>query len=382
MMRDSRRNEEESASCSTLVVGEEPALRPAVPRALHAATRSLTDGEQSLTAESALSAEIESVDTDASGDAVPERGPAATGADHPVPPPFLFGKPKPPRAPTGRPPSDAESEEGREKHSNAEESPERFYSCSANDTANDGSDPDFNALLEDIATGPLHGSTPAAAAAAAHEAPDPSLAAARTAAAATQPKAPARLKPNPLRGFLSRRLPQSQPPAAQQPLVPTTPQSAHPGSPHPAIQTPSEPVMSGLPAQQQQPESDVGVQTQPESAQVQPESAEGVHELQPQPGSAGDAGKAAPEGDDQDAERAEEQRKEDSQEVLSLAMVWLHRMYCDFGGSDIRETLPADEAFDRIAALLPSTSAMPSSSACQILEGRDIKLGISAYLCL
>jgi hypothetical protein len=322
------------------MVGEEPALRPAASRAVRSAARSLTDGEQSLTAESALSAEIESVDTDISTDAVADMPVAAADGDSAVPPPFLFGKPK--RAPTGQS-ADAESAEGNaagnnvEKLDVAEELQDRYMDneCGSGAYPSLAADPDFNALLEDIATGPLNSSATAAgskppAAAAGSEA--------AAAAAAAPRKTPAKLKPNPLRGFLSRRLLSPQAPAAAEP--PPTPKLAT------AADTPAPKSPQAEQQTQLQPQPPPQQQQQQQQQQEEPERAP-----------SGDGSERALEQEEKDVAQDErlQQQEEDSQEVLGLAMGWLQGMY----SNGARESLPANAAFDRIAALLPGAPLCP-----------------------
>lgn len=338
-MRDSRRTESDAASCSTAVVGEEPALRPAASRAVRSAARSLTDGEQSLTAESALSAEIESVDTDISTDAVADMPVAAADGDSAVPPPFLFGKPK--RAPTGQS-ADAESAEGTATENNvekldvAEELQDRYMDneCGSGAYPSLAADPDFNALLEDIATGPLNGS----ASAAVSKPPAAPVAAAGSeaaaAAAAVPRKTPAKLKPNPLRGFLSRRLLSPQAPAAAEP----------PPTPKPATAADSPAPKS--------PQAEQQAQLQPQSPPQQQQQQE-----EPERAPSGDGSERAPEQEEKYVAQDErlQQQEEDSQDVLGLAMGWLQGMY----SNGARESLPANAAFDRIAALLPGAPLCP-----------------------
>ncbi len=330
-MRDSRRTETDAASCSTAVVGEEPALRPATSRAVRSAARSLTDGEQSLTAESALSAEIESVDTDSDLAGVANLAEALMTDEPAVPPPFLFGKPTK-RAPSGQSPTgvDAEGAEGSAQDGlDASGDPHERYMDVECDSGTYPADPDFNALLEDIATGPLHGSAPADAskppAAPAVEAAEAGSEAA--AAATAQRKKP---KPNPLRGFLSRRLQ----------LVPQAPAAAEP------TPTPEPTAVEEPPAAQPQPPV-----PPPALRRVLQLVAPDPEEEQPaDQGSARDENEQAAEQEEKDLSQEEkQQQKEDSQEVLGMAMGWLQGMYLE----GARECLPANAAFERIAALLP-----------------------------
>ena len=364
-MRDTRRTESDSASCSTAVIGEEPALRPAgASRALRSAARSLTDGEQSLTAdESALSAEIESVDTEPSAD---EACPADAAAAATVPPPFLFGKPK--RVPSGQSApgsADVESALGQPNGTNGpgpSEDAQVRYMESDGEYPSLATDPDFNALLEDIATGPLHGgtaasgTTPGTAGKAAATLPQEAAAAAHkdAAGAASGPrKILAKLKPNPLRGFLSRKLPAEKKPAtASPPPTPSGP-TPPPAENAPAIHAATEPQPS-----QEQPNQDQPNQEQPHPQTEQTSSGDSsqhaVQDPESKPSQADE--RAAHEA----AEIAAHVQKEEAEEVLGMAMGWLRSMHLSSATSDDRDFLPANVAFDHIASLLPGVPFSPS----------------------
>jgi hypothetical protein len=352
-MRDSRRLEEELASCSTQVIMEEPALRPAALRALRMA-RSLTDGEQSLTAESVLSAEIESIDTDISAAECSE----VTAARAEPPPPFLFGKGgKQLHQPAAREAPDAASHLQRKpEHAQCESSlqngtrtlqvipgldaraaelaehaaalrdgPNQFNGSAGNMyqglSTDPSTDPDFSALLEDIAAGPLRGPEALPPVSAREKMPPPQPATAEsssTAAPAAPCKPPAaRPRPNPFRGFLSRRLPTVQG------------QKKETAAPAPATQAPAEDAASASSADSQpQPRHETGAATSGAPATI-----------------------AAP---GRDAPLVAEAPEEDTEEVLGLAISWLRAMYSDPGSNGTpSEALSVDVAFDRIAALMP-----------------------------
>lgn len=356
LMRDTRRTESDSASCSTAVIGEEPALRPAgVSLALRSAALSLTDGEQSLTAdESALSAEIESVDTEPSADEASPADPAAAA----VPPPFLFGKPK--RVPSGQSApggADMESAEGSalgqqdgaDGLNPSENGQARYMESDGGDGEYPSlaTDPDFNALLEDIATGPLHGGTAASGTTpgTAEKAPAlPSQDAAAApkdamAAASGTRKILAKLKPNPLRGFLSRKLPAEKKPATAEP--PPTPSAP---KPLPADTAPAAHAMSGPQPPQEQP------QEQPHALAERTSSGDSSqHAVQDPENEASRADKYAAH----EAENGAQLQQEEAEEVLGMAMSWLRGMYLSSATNDDREFLPASVAFDHIATLLP-----------------------------
>ncbi|BDA47782.1 probable MATH domain and coiled-coil domain-containing protein At3g at N-terminal half [Coccomyxa sp. Obi] len=351
LMRDTRRTESDSASCSTAVIGEEPALRPAgASRALRSAARSLTDGEQSLTAESALSAEIESVDTEPSADEASKADPAAAA----VPPPFLFGKPK--RMPSGQSaPGGADMEsadgnalgqqDGADSLGPSEDAQARYMEGDGGvgEYPSLATDPDFNALLEDIATGPLHGGTAASGTTPATVGKTPAMppqeaaAAPKDAAAAASGtrKILAKLKPNPLRGFLSRKLPaEKKPAAAEQPPTPSAPK------PLPAETAPAAPAASEPQPPQERPHA----QTERTSS-----GDSGQHAVQDPEKEASQADKHAAH----EAENDAQLQQEEAEEVLGMAMGWLRGMYLASANSDDRECLPASVAFDHIATLLP-----------------------------
>lgn len=367
--------EDESASCSTQAVVEEPALRPAALRALRMG-RTLTDGEQSLTAESVLSADIESIDTD-----MPETQPISS---RPYLPPRRRKVPlQQPAEPQSSGLDDADSAPPQPqqhslepfcdkavRHSTASAAlgvtpglDARVAELAALRDTQDGfsggssyssfsADPDFSALLQDIAAFPVHGNdacpTSEEAASAAlptdkaagqpqqpsSEAPqpEPQLPAdsAPSESASQRKSALGRLRPNPFRGFLSRRRP-SQPetkkdegpqnPAVEQP--PTNTSEPTPDYPQPESPPSAQPEANALPL----------------PAIEEPVIAPAPAEQPSLPASSG-------------AARTEVRTSaEDRDNIVSMAINWLRATYS--GPHASGEALSMEDAFDRIADLLP-----------------------------
>lgn len=411
--RDLRRGsaEEAAVSCSSAVAQqpEEPALRPAssalrAARLARAAAAALTDGEASLTAESMLSAEVDSVDSAAGVGAA--HAPADGAAAHVesgggsggsgLPPPFLFGRSL--ASGGGAAASVAESAEhmralsaqvtsqlmelsalgagdfpGNSSGSTASAlSPQAVASAisamseNASSTVaelaehmeavkpgNGGSDsggsyasfpadPDFNALLEDIATRPLGagnatGQAPGTPPPPVGEGASLSPGKDSASSAGTSPArkgAGGKLRANPMRGFLSRRLP-----------MPQTREHEESAPPLPAMQPPPAAEQVQLPVETEQPAMEQPAACpDPDPPQAHAADAQVLDGLE-------DC-RHAPQED------AAMLREADGREALSLALGWL-RGQCG-SGAGARDMLPAEAAFKWVASLLPGEEQIHS----------------------